>query len=153
MCDLLISDVIDVCRMSFILGIKSDFNDYESSGPETHQDQNYHQNMVIDLIQDFMNNHTELEDVSMTVTKVKGLYKETYGCPLGGEKLYKMTSLYNPLHGQTKEDWYKTIMQYAIDLSEYFQQTACTVIIENYDADHPLQCVYIKNKLDNRRML
>ena len=153
MCDLLVSNVVDVCRMSFILGIKSDFNNYESSGPEIHQDQDYNQNIVIDLIQDFMNNHTELEDVSMTVTEIKGLYKETYGCPLGGEKLYKMISLYNPLHEQTKEDWYNTIMQYAIDLSEYFQQIACTVVIENYDVDHPLQCVYIKNKFDNIRML
>lgn len=150
---LVVSEVVEASRISFILGIKSGFNTYNS---ENHNNNptNYVTDVMVYLIQDFMNNHRELEDVSMTVTEVKGLYREEYGCPDGGEKLYKITSMYNPFHGQSKQDWYDTIMKYATALSEYFQQTACTVIIENFGEGHPpLECIYIKNEFDNRRML
>ena len=147
-----VPEPVPTSRISFILGIKSSFNSYTYK-PDSNTTNEYAKSIVIPLIQDFMKDHTELEDVSMTVTKVIGLYKEEYGCPEGGEVLYKMTSLYNPMHGQSKQAWYETILEYAKALSEYFHQSACTVIIENYDDENPLQCVYIKNEFDTTRKM
>ena len=53
-------------------------------------------------------------------------------------------SVYNPVY-EDKEGWYRTVLQYAKNLSEYFNQAICTVIIENYDPEHPIQCIYFKN--------
>ena len=143
---------IDVSRISFILGVKSDFNYNKDKQVRSSNSINYTTDMISNFILDFMNDHKELEDLSMTVAPVRGLYRYEYGCPCNGEKLYKLTSLYNPLYGQSKKDWYDSILLYAKKLSEFFNQPACTIIIENYDPDHPLQFIYIKND-DTRRML
>lgn len=150
---------MDTARISFLLGVRSDFNDRDLEEQKSQSKEvvgepfDYSEDNIANLILDFMSSHKELEDASATLTSVKGLYRYEYDCPDGGEKLYKITSLYNPLYGQTKKAWFDTVVAYAKNLSEMFCQSSCTIIVENYDNKHPLQFIYIKNKNDNRRML
>ena len=145
---------MDVSRISFILGVKSDFNNLNDKSNYRNFNLNeYTEDYIANIILDYMDAHRELEDVSMTLSCVKGLYRNEYNCPPNGERLYRLTSLYNPIYGQSKEDWYNTIIEYAKELSELFHQASCTIIIENYDEEHPLQFIYIKNKYETRRML
>ena len=151
-----ISEIQDTSRIVFVLGIHANFNidpDTQSNNITKQHATYFSDDAIVRLILEYMNNHRELEDISMTVAPIKGLYRYEYGCPESGENLYRVTSLYNPLYKQSKEDWKNTVLEYAKNLSEFFQQITCTVIIENYDKDHPLQFIYIKNKDDNRRML
>ena len=151
MSELVVTDPIDTSRISFVLGINNNFYSDDENAINKNNIE-FPTSYIANLILDYMHDHN-FEDVSMTVTPVKGLYRMEYGCPENGENLYRMTSLYNPLHDQSKEKWRDTIVNYATMLSNYFNQTACTIIIENYSVEHPLQLIYIKNKDDNRRML
>ena len=161
--DFICTELTDTSRISFVLGIHSKFwVDIDEKKKDLKEDefitndistQYFSDDSIAKLILAYMDDHRELEDVSMTITTVRGLYRPEYGCPENGEKLYKLTSLYNPLYDQSKDKWLDTILAYAKNLSEYFQQAACTVIIENFDKEHPLQFIYIKNKDDSRTML
>lgn len=161
--DFICTELTDTSRISFVLGIHSKFwVDIDEIKKDLKEDefitndistQYFSDDSIAKLILAYMDDHRELEDVSMTITTVRGLYRPEYGCPENGEKLYKLTSLYNPLYDQSKDKWLDTILAYAKNLSEYFQQAACTVIIENFDKEHPLQFIYIKNKDDSRTML
>ena len=137
------SGLLDTCRIQFVLGVRTDFEAHQKN-IEKEKNFDYDDETIINLILDYMDNHEELDDISMTIQPARGLYKTKYGCPPNGEKLYRCISVYNPMY-EDKEGWYRTVLQYAKNLSEYFNQAICTVIIENYDPEHPIQCIYFKN--------
>lgn len=64
--------------------------------------------------------------VSSIISEARADYPEKYGCPTGGEKVYVITSSFNPEYGSSKEEWLTSVDKCIQYIKEELKQSTIT---------------------------
>ena len=78
--------------------------------------------------QSLSKNHYESKGiyVSANISKIKTIYHEKWGCPLGGEVTYEISGICNPVFSDSNK-WREVVLDIVKELKLYYEQSSCSL--------------------------
>jgi hypothetical protein len=74
--------------------------------------------------------------VTGIITSTVTVYRESHGCPLGGEKTVAITGFRNPHYCADDEGWRDAVKRVAIALGQHYEQTTVYLSFSEVNFDY-----------------